>query len=88
MSPDLFLILLALAATLIGYAAAAAIYYRRGVTRGREIERMEIPPHGVMHFCDGSVTQFAALDASDAIEQLRQHAERAYGSANHIGGLH
>lgn len=88
LSPSAFLIVWTILVASIAYGIAALIYWRRGVKRGREMERMEPPPHGEMHFRDGTVTQLAAIDALDAIEQIRQHAARAYanGSRNYMGG--
>lgn len=49
-----------------GYIAG----WMRGFSRGRELERMQLPERGELHFRDGHIVEVVADSPLDAIERV------------------
>jgi hypothetical protein len=84
MNLNIFLILWTVGVFAVAYGIAAVVYSSRGITRGREIERMEPPANGVMHFAEGAVVSIAAHGAENAIDRLCRDANRRGSLARRV----
>lgn len=77
-NPDTWMLFLAMLAVSAGwFTVGVVIGWTRGVARGRELQSMEPPSKGRMHFRDGGVVQVPATDASTALDRfIRDSARR------------
>lgn len=65
-------------AAVAGLLSAMRYVFARGVRRGREMERMELPRDGEMYFADGPVWPVEAESATMALERVARMNGRAW----------